>query len=73
MAKKKAKAKKVEIVEIEVIDPIVVEEVKQLSEKDQIKLELKEIGTKLNGGYDVKFRSSLLERQMKLQIKLKSL
>ena len=72
MAKKKA-TKKVDIVEIEVIDPIVVEQVKQLSERDQIKLELNEIGTKLNGGYDVKFRSSLLERQMNLQIKLKSL
>lgn len=72
MAKKKA-TKKVDIVEIEVIDPIVVEQVKQLSEKDEVKLELNEIAVRLNGGYDVKFRSSLLERQQKLQIKLKSL
>lgn len=72
---KKAKAKKVKVEEIEVIDPIVIEEVKDIIivESDQIKLELKEIEALLNGGYDPKSRTSLLKSQQRLQIKLKSL
>tara|TARA_R110002049_G_scaffold18095_7_gene69593 strand:- start:420 stop:629 length:210 start_codon:yes stop_codon:yes gene_type:complete len=69
MASKKIKAKKVEAIEIEVVDPIIVE----VTEEESIKVELNKIQAKLNGGYDTKYRSSLLERQQTLQIKLKSL
>tara|TARA_R110001592_G_scaffold118461_1_gene320892 strand:+ start:655 stop:864 length:210 start_codon:yes stop_codon:yes gene_type:complete len=66
MASKKIKAQKVNAIEIEVVDPIVI-----VSEQELIKIELKEIQQKLNGGYNTKYRSSLLERQQILQIKLK--
>lgn len=69
MAKRKIKAKKVEVIEIEAIDPIEI----VISEKEQIKIDLKKIQDKLNKGYDPKYRSSLLKSQMDLQIKLKSL
>lgn len=70
MANKKTSNKKVKEIKIEEI--IEVQEI-VISKKDQIKKDLKEIQILLNGGYDTKNRSSLLNRQMELQIQLKSL
>lgn len=72
MANKKARVKKVKAIEIEKIEAPIVEEV-IISEADQLKIQLKEIQQLLNGGYDTKNRSSLLQSQMELQIKLKNL
>ena len=72
---KKAKNKKVKAIEIEVIDPIIIEAPKEIfiSEKEQIKIDLKEIQQLLNGDTQSKKRGDLLISQMELQIKLKSL
>lgn len=69
MAKKNIKAKKVTVEQIEVVQPIEI----VISEKEQIKIELKEVQDKLNEGYDIKNRTSLLRSQQELQIKLKNL
>lgn len=69
MAKKKSVAKKVKAIEIEVNEPIEI----VISEKEQIKIELKDIQCKLNSGYDTKYRNSLLKSQQTLQIKLKNI
>lgn len=69
MAKKKAKVEQVTVNEIEVVEPIEI----VISEKEQIKIELKKIQDKLNEGYDTKNRTSLLRSQQELQIKLKNL
>lgn len=74
-----AKAKKNELIDVEIAQPkeVKIEKPKKvkkvISEKEQIKIELKKIQDLLNGGYDNKNRSSLLKSQMDLQIKLKSL
>lgn len=75
MASKKTKK---EFIEVEIAQPKEIKEQpkkvkKVISEKEQIKIELKKIQDLLNGGYDTKNRSSLLKRQMDLQIKLKNL
>lgn len=72
MANKKTRVKKVKAIEIEKIEAPIIEEV-IISEADQLKIQLKEIQQLLNGGYDTKNRSSLLQSQMELQIKLKNL
>ena len=72
---KKAKNKKVKAIKIEAIDPIIIETPKEIfiSEKEQIKIDLKEIQQLLNSDTQSKKRGDLLISQMELQIKLKSL
>lgn len=85
MAKKKASAKTVE--EIQVVDPILVEEAQEqpvqqeaeevkapvLSRKEELEVELKQIQDLLNAKYDIKNRTTLLRRQQQLQIEKKGL
>ena len=79
MTKKKTSKKKVQAIELDAPDagwntPIVVEEkLIQVSEKDIIKKDLKEIQDKLNSASQIKGRTELLTSQMNLQIKLKNL
>ena len=68
MAKRKA-SKKIESIEIEINEPLEI----LISEKDQIKIDLKEIELLLNRGNVTKNRTALLTSQMELQIKLKNL
>jgi len=68
MAKRKA-SKKIESIEIEINEPLEI----LISEKDQIKIDLKEIELLLNTGNVTKNRTALLTSQMELQIKLKNL
>ena len=68
MAKRKG-SKKIESIEIEINEPLEI----LISEKDQIKIDLKEIELLLNTGNVTKNRTALLTSQMELQIKLKNL
>ena len=76
MAKKIKKAVEIDVVEpviVEAVEQEVVEQIQEVSERDVIKEELKRLQQDLNGGYDIKNRTSLLRRQQELQIKFKNL
>ncbi len=76
MAKKRKKAVEIDVVEpviVEAVEQEVVEQIQEVSERDVIKEELNRLQQDLNGGYDIKNRTSLLRRQQELQIKLRNL